>query len=296
PGPHDRQFLLLTRAYQRVASGLLHAMEAKIIGPPLQQGDAGFAFQSGPDTRQVDVEKLVLQRAGGGRQDGAHAGHQGWHEISEGFAGTGAGFTDEMTMGLDSDRHTIGHAGHAEVEGTLGQIDGTVHLVGSVGDVAALKVNAGAKLAYVTQTTLSVDDTREIIAALQQRFPDIHGPGLYFHVGLDECFVGGGIWRPEPRSLAQIRQRIVDKPKLWAGARKVAAQLPGGQFFGESLKRVPGGYAADHAFADDLRRKDFVIARTFEPGLLHSTEFLIPPIPPFLCGTLKQYRFKIAFI
>jgi len=125
-------------------------------------------------------------------------------------------------------------------------------------------------------------------------FPDIHGPGLYFHVGLDECFVGGGIWRPEPRSLGLIRQRIVDKPKLWASARKVAAQLPGGEFFGESLKRVPSGYATDHPFADDLRRKDFVIARTFEPGLLHSTELLdfatetygaMRPLMKFLCDS-----------
>jgi 4-hydroxy-3-methylbut-2-enyl diphosphate reductase len=72
----------------------------------------------------------------------------------------------------------IGHAGHAEVEGTLGQIDGTVYLVGSVADVAALTVKDPNKLAYVTQTTLSVDDTREIISSLQQRFPTIHGPDV----------------------------------------------------------------------------------------------------------------------
>jgi 4-hydroxy-3-methylbut-2-enyl diphosphate reductase len=72
----------------------------------------------------------------------------------------------------------IGHAGHAEVEGTLGQINGTVHLIGSVDDVAGLKVKDPDKLAYVTQTTLSVDDTREIIAALKQRFPTIHGPDV----------------------------------------------------------------------------------------------------------------------
>jgi 4-hydroxy-3-methylbut-2-enyl diphosphate reductase len=72
----------------------------------------------------------------------------------------------------------IGHAGHAEVEGTLGQINGTVHLVGSVKDVPKLVVKDPSKLAYVTQTTLSVDDTRDIIAALQQRFPEIHGPDV----------------------------------------------------------------------------------------------------------------------
>jgi 4-hydroxy-3-methylbut-2-enyl diphosphate reductase len=72
----------------------------------------------------------------------------------------------------------IGHAGHAEVEGTLGQIDGTVYLVGSVKDAQTLEVHDQAKLAYVTQTTLSVDDTRDIIATLQQRFPTIHGPDV----------------------------------------------------------------------------------------------------------------------
>ena len=72
----------------------------------------------------------------------------------------------------------IGHAGHAEVEGTLGQIDGKVHLVGSVGDVDGIKVGDPDKLAYVTQTTLSVDDTRDIISALKKRFPTIHGPDV----------------------------------------------------------------------------------------------------------------------
>lgn len=72
----------------------------------------------------------------------------------------------------------IGHAGHAEVEGTLGQIDGTVHLIESAEDVSNLKVNNPDKLSYVTQTTLSVDDTRDIIEALKTRFPTIEGPDI----------------------------------------------------------------------------------------------------------------------
>jgi len=72
----------------------------------------------------------------------------------------------------------VGHAGHAEVEGTIGQIPGRVHLVQTVGDVATLEVGSPEKLAYVTQTTLSVDDTRGIIAALQARFPGIVGPDV----------------------------------------------------------------------------------------------------------------------
>jgi 4-hydroxy-3-methylbut-2-enyl diphosphate reductase len=70
----------------------------------------------------------------------------------------------------------IGHAGHVEVEGTLGQVDGPVHLVGSLADIDRLDLPAGTPLAYVTQTTLSVDDTRGLIAALRARFPDTVGP------------------------------------------------------------------------------------------------------------------------
>jgi 4-hydroxy-3-methylbut-2-enyl diphosphate reductase len=70
----------------------------------------------------------------------------------------------------------IGHAGHPEVEGTMGQCDGGVYLVESVGDVAKLTVADPGRLAYVTQTTLSVDDAADIVAALRQRFPEIVGP------------------------------------------------------------------------------------------------------------------------
>lgn len=70
----------------------------------------------------------------------------------------------------------IGHAGHDEVIGTQGQVDAPVHLVGRVEDVAALPLPADAPLAYVTQTTLSLDDTRDIIAALHARFPRLVGP------------------------------------------------------------------------------------------------------------------------
>ncbi len=72
----------------------------------------------------------------------------------------------------------IGHAGHIEVEGTLGQIDGKVHLIGTVEEARTLQIAEGTKLAYVTQTTLSVDDTRDIIDVLQQRFPQIQGPDV----------------------------------------------------------------------------------------------------------------------
>src|ERR1051325_11706137 len=70
----------------------------------------------------------------------------------------------------------IGHAGHPEVEGTMGQVPGGVHLISTAGEVAKLQVKDPSQLAYVTQTTLSVDHTREVIEALKKRFPAIVGP------------------------------------------------------------------------------------------------------------------------
>lgn len=73
----------------------------------------------------------------------------------------------------------VGHAGHPEVEGTLGQYDnpdGGIYLVGEVEEVAGLRVKNPSNLHYVTQTTLSLDDTRAIVRALQDKFPAIRGP------------------------------------------------------------------------------------------------------------------------
>ena len=72
----------------------------------------------------------------------------------------------------------IGHENHPEVEGTVGQIPGPVLLVSDVEGVEALEVRDPGKVAYITQTTLSVDDTREVISALRRRFPKIVGPDV----------------------------------------------------------------------------------------------------------------------
>jgi 4-hydroxy-3-methylbut-2-enyl diphosphate reductase len=86
---------------------------------------------------------------------------------------------------IEADRHNqnglqmimIGHAGHPETIGTMGQLpDGEVLLVETEADVVQVKVRDPSQLAYITQTTLSVDDTSEIVAALKARFPEIVGP------------------------------------------------------------------------------------------------------------------------
>jgi 4-hydroxy-3-methylbut-2-enyl diphosphate reductase len=72
----------------------------------------------------------------------------------------------------------IGHEGHPEVEGTRGRVTGRVYVLSTVDEVQALEVDDPEQLSYVTQTTLSVDDTREVIDALKRRFPSIKGPEL----------------------------------------------------------------------------------------------------------------------
>lgn len=72
----------------------------------------------------------------------------------------------------------IGHAGHPEVEGTIGRIPGGAHLVTNVEDVGRLEVKNPEMISYVTQTTLSLDDTRDIIGALRNKFPSIIGPDV----------------------------------------------------------------------------------------------------------------------
>jgi 4-hydroxy-3-methylbut-2-en-1-yl diphosphate reductase len=72
----------------------------------------------------------------------------------------------------------VGHVGHEEVEGTSGSVDSPVHVVSSPEDVDALPLPASTRVAYVTQTTLSLDDTRDVIDALRRRYPLLEGPDL----------------------------------------------------------------------------------------------------------------------
>lgn len=97
----------------------------------------------------------------------------------------------------------IGHRGHPEAEGTRGRAPGAVLLVSNPADVAGLRVRDPEKLAYVTQTTLSVDDTRETIAALKARFPAIAGPD-----GGDICYATENR-QAAARALARIADAIL---------------------------------------------------------------------------------------
>ena len=87
---------------------------------------------------------------------------------------------------------------------------------------------------------------------------DVHAPGFYLHIEPGGCFVGAGIWHPEPEPLAAVRRAIDEQPKEWL---KVSRSRPFSGLFelsGNSLSNPPRGYKKDHPLIDDLKRKDFI--------------------------------------
>jgi len=87
---------------------------------------------------------------------------------------------------------------------------------------------------------------------------NVHGPGLYFHMGPEKNSVGGGIWHAETAVVRQIRQYIADHSKQWVAVKEDPAFVKAfGSVRGDALKRVPREFDSDHPLADDLRLKDF---------------------------------------
>jgi len=98
----------------------------------------------------------------------------------------------------------VGHAGHEEVEGTMGEAPGSILLVESVADAERLEVEDPQRIAYVTQTTLSVDETRQIVAVLERRFPSLHGPEKE-----DICYATTNRQRAVKELLAHVQLLLV---------------------------------------------------------------------------------------
>ena len=92
---------------------------------------------------------------------------------------------------------------------------------------------------------------------------EVHGPGFYLHLAPGEVYAGAGIWRPDSRTMAKVRDAIVADPAGWT--RAISDQQFAAVFSleGEALKRPPRGYDPDHPLIDDLKRKDFVAATEF---------------------------------
>lgn len=87
---------------------------------------------------------------------------------------------------------------------------------------------------------------------------DAHAPGFYLHLEPKGCFMGAGIWRPDGKALAKIRAGLDEDPAGWTKAISKPAFKNNFELEGDSLKRNPKGYAADHPLIEDLKRKDFI--------------------------------------
>ncbi len=87
---------------------------------------------------------------------------------------------------------------------------------------------------------------------------DVHAPGFYLHIEPGQSFVGCGIWRPDSKSLLEIREAIVKDPAKWKRAKSAKRFREAFDLEGDSLKTHPRGFDPDHPMIEDLRRKDFI--------------------------------------
>ncbi len=111
---------------------------------------------------------------------------------------------------------------------------------------------------------------------------DVHAPGFYLHIAPDECFLGVGLWRPEAKILAKIRTFIMDNPSAWKDANHYKPFKKYYQISGDSLKRPPRGFPADHELIEDLKRKDFIALKAFNPSRIHKPQFIKYVIDSYL--------------
>ena len=128
-----------------------------------------------------------------------------------------------------------------------------------------------------------------------ERGRDVHAPGFYVHVVPGSCFLGAGIWHPDPKALRAIRTEIVEQPTLWERARADRAFRRHFELGGDQGERPPRGFPADGPHAADLKRKDFIavceltdaaVARADFAELAGTRFATARPLLDFLCGAL----------
>jgi uncharacterized protein (TIGR02453 family) len=124
---------------------------------------------------------------------------------------------------------------------------------------------------------------------------DIHAPGFYVHIAPGECFLAVGLWRPEPAALGRIRQAILDWPDRWRRVRNDQKFRVRFSLDGNSLKRPPRGFPADHPWIEDLKRTDFIGVEELEeedvldkgfPDSVAASFAASRPFMRFLCDAL----------
>ena len=128
-----------------------------------------------------------------------------------------------------------------------------------------------------------------------ERRHETDAPSFYIHVQPGQCFVGAGLWRPEPASLKRIRDFIADNPAAWTRATRSAAFKKTYELGGETLSRPPRGYDATHPLIEDIKRKSFTAWAGFSdaeaaspqlPKLVASHVKGMAPLVDYLCAAL----------
>jgi len=124
---------------------------------------------------------------------------------------------------------------------------------------------------------------------------DVHAPGFYFHIDADEVFLGAGVWHPDSQSLGKIRRAIDKDPDGWKKVKRGKAFREQFEPAGDSLKRPPKGFDAEHPLIDDLKRKDHICLceldhdELFDPAIVKNSiaKFrLTKPYMAFLCKAI----------
>ena len=124
---------------------------------------------------------------------------------------------------------------------------------------------------------------------------DVHAPGFYVHIEPKECFFGVGTWHPAGDALKSIRDAIDTQPTDWKKAKNGKAFRERFDFAGDSLKRPPKGYDADHPLIDDLKRKDFIVVQSLDARTITQPDFVkqstdafkaAVPFTRFLCNAI----------
>lgn len=143
---------------------------------------------------------------------------------------------------------------------------------------AIAKKSGGSLMRVYRDTRFSTDKTPyKTNIGIQFRHvlgKDVHAPGFYLHIEPDACFLGAGIWHPESKTLAKIRDFIADNPAAWQKALEHKPFKRAFELAGDALKRPPRGYPADHPLIEDLKRKDFIAIRSFDSKKIEAANFI----------------------
>jgi len=128
-----------------------------------------------------------------------------------------------------------------------------------------------------------------------ERGKDIHAPGFYLHVAEEECFLGVGLWHPDTKTLAKIREALAERSAAWLAARDDKDFRRHFTLTGDSLVNPPRGFTRDHPLIEDLRRKDFIALAPLTPEQVTGVTLLplmierfdqAAPFMRFLCQAL----------